>query len=403
MPLTLSNADAALKEFYEPAIREQINQAVMMLMQIEKNSSDIEGRRAVLSLHVSRNSGVGARADGAALPIAGNQGYAEERVPLKFNYGRIQLTGPTIRAMRSDRGSFTRAIDSETKGVTNDLRRDVNRQVFGTGDGVIALFAANAALNVLVLQATVTKVQLRQLEVGMLIDIGTPTTPTLDATERTITNVNTATPSITVSGAPVTTSNGDAAFRFGAGGNAPQLEISGLQKIVASSGVLFNVDPAVQPLWVSQVFANGGVLRTFTENLAAQAMHTVKIAGGEDLNLWVTSDGVFRSYSNNLTSLKRFPNELTLRGGFKALSITAGGGEVGLIWDRDAPNNKAWGINTDHLIQFQMSDWEFMQEDGAVLSRVPGFDNYEAVLFKYHELCTDKRNAHALVSDLIES
>jgi hypothetical protein len=403
MPLTLSAADSALKEDYQPAIREQINQAVVALMQFEKNSTDIEGRRAVLSIHVKRNSGVGARPDGGALPIAGNQGYAEERVPLKYNYGRIQITGPTIRAMKSDRGSFTRAVDSETKGVTSDLRRDVNRQVFGTANGVIATFATNTALNTLVLSTTTTAVQLRQLEIGMLVDIGTTSAPTSDATQRTITAVNTATPSITVDGAPVTTTSGDAVFRFGSGGSAPQLEISGLQAIVSNTGLIFNVDPSTQPLWKSTVLSNGGTLRSFTENLAAQAMHQTKIAGGEDLNLWFTSDGVFRAYSNNLTSLKRFPDTLELKGGFKALSITAGGGEVGLIWDRDAPNNKAWGLNTDHLIQFQMSDWEFMQEDGAVLSRVPGFDAYEAVLFKYHELATDKRNAHCLVSDLIEA
>src|SRR5580692_8237358 len=102
MPLTLATADSALKEDYQPAIREQINQSCMMLMQIEKNSTDIEGRRAVLSLHVQRNSGVGARPDGGGLPLAGNQGYAEERVPLRYNYGHIQISGPTIRAMKSD-------------------------------------------------------------------------------------------------------------------------------------------------------------------------------------------------------------------------------------------------------------------------------------------------------------
>lgn len=404
MALTLANADAALKEDYQPAIREQINQSCMMLMQIEKNSTDIEGRRAVLSLHVQRNSGVGARGDGASLPLAGNQAYAEERVPLRYNYGHIQISGPTIRAMKSDKGSFTRAVDSETKGVTMDLRRDVNRQVFGTSDGAIVAVAANSAVNVLVLSTLATPVQIRQIEVGMLVDIGTDAAPTNDATQRTVTAVTPATPSITVSGSPVTTSNGDFIYRFGSGGNAPQLELTGLQTIVSASGTLYNINPTTQPLWVSQAFTNASN-RQLTENLLEQAMHLTKIYGGEDLNLWVVSDGVFRSYSNQLTSLKRFnsPDELVLKGGFKALSITAGGGEVGMLWDRDSPNNTAYGLNTDHLVQFQMSDWEFMQEDGAVLSRIPGFDAYEAVLFKYHELATDKRNAHAVIQNLLES
>jgi hypothetical protein len=41
-----------------------------------------------------------------------------------------------------------------------------------------------------------------------------------------------------------------------------------------------------------------------------------------------------------------------------------------------------------------------MDEDGAILSRVSGYDKYQAVLFKYANLATDRRNAHALIFDL---
>jgi hypothetical protein len=50
-----------------------------------------------------------------------------------------------------------------------------------------------------------------------------------------------------------------------------------------------------------------------------------------------------------------------------------------------------------------MSDWEFMEEDGAVLNRVPNTDAYEGTLFLYAELATDGRNAHAKIGSLAES
>ncbi|HEV7535239.1 MAG TPA: hypothetical protein VGP90_06365, partial [Acidimicrobiia bacterium] len=167
MALTRTTADSVLKEFYLPGIRKILNNTVFLLTQIESNSEDIEGRRAVLSINTGRNAGVGARNEGETLPAAGQQGYAEERIWLKYNYGRIQLTGPVIRSMGSDKGSFTRALQSETEGVTRDLRKDVNRQLFGTSDGKIAQ-AASAAGQVITL-TTPTPTQLRQMQVGMVI------------------------------------------------------------------------------------------------------------------------------------------------------------------------------------------------------------------------------------------
>lgn len=403
MSLTLTTADSALKEDYQAAIREQLNNSIMFLQQIEKNTKDVQGRRAVLSLHVRRNSGVGARGEGAALPSAGSQRYAEERVLLRYNYGRIEITGPTIRAMRSDEGSFIRALDSETEGVTNDLRRDVNRQLFGTSDGVIVVVGAGSTTTVITFATTATAVQKRQIEIGMLVDIGTASPFTSVGTAREVTATSATTFTVTPAFA-VAPASADSVVRSGAGGSgSAQKELTGLQTIVAASGALFNVDPSTEPTWVSYVDSNSGTPRQLTELLAAKTIHSVSIAGGVDFDMIITTDGVHRSYSTGLTALKRSVNTMDLKGGYKALSVTAGGNEIPLTWDRDAPGAKAFCLSTNRLFEHQSSDWEWMDEDGAVLSRVSGKDAYEAVLFKYHELTTDKRNAHGLISDLLEA
>jgi len=82
VPATRSTADALLKEFYLPKVREVLNNTLFLLTQVENNSEDIEGRRAVLSIRTSRNNGIGARGEYPdTLPGAGQQGYSEERVP----------------------------------------------------------------------------------------------------------------------------------------------------------------------------------------------------------------------------------------------------------------------------------------------------------------------------------
>jgi hypothetical protein len=400
-----------LKEFYLPAVREQLNNTNLLLSQIEKDTVNIEGRRAVLSLHVSRNSSVGARAEGAALPgttsagstAIGNEGYAEERIPIKHVYGRIQISGPVMRAMKSDRGSFIRAVDSQMKGVTQSLKKDVNRQLWNGQVGAIIGLQNAGPANTFTLATTATRVDQRHLTVGMVIDIGDASNSTSVAEARTITAVSFATlpGTITVNGGAVTTSS-SFVYRSGLnpGGAPAGIELTGLVDIVAATGNLFNVNPTNFPVWASYVNSNGGTNRTVTENLFADVMHNVNILSGEDINMWLTSDGVFRAYALQLTAQKRFNNTLDMKGGFKGLDVAAGGGSVPLAWDLDCPGNKAFALNTSHLTEFVSSDWSWMDEDGAVLSRRPNIEAYEATLYKDLELGTDMRNSHGLLSDL---
>jgi hypothetical protein len=404
--LTRTTADAVLKEFYLPGIRTIMNNELFLLSQVEQNTEDVEGRRAVLSINTGRNQGIGARAEGGALPTAGKQGYSEERVSLKYNYGRIEISGPVMRSMGSDRGSFTRAVQSETTGVVRDLKNDVNRQLYGDGTGLIGTLNAAASGNTGTLQtASANDTVKRQLQVGMFIDIGTTGNPVLTASNRKITSVNTAAGTFVFDGAAVAITAADRVTRAGSAGN----EVTGLAAQIASSGILWNIDPANAPDWVSYVDSNAGTNRAVAESMYLKAQQEVNIRSGEEIDIWITSAGVQRATANLLTSLKRFPQPLELKGGYGALDMTAtgqgrtGSNTVGLVFDKDCQTNTAWGITTKRFQHYVMSDWEFMDEDGAVLNRVPNTDAYEGTLFRYHELATDGRNAHAKIADLTEA
>lgn len=406
MAFTRTTADPVLKEFYLPLIRKILNNKVFLLSQVEPNSEDIEGRRAVLAINVARNNGIGARAEYGQLPTAGQQGYAEERVTLKYNYGRIELSGPAIRSTRSDRGSFTRAISSETEGVTRDLRNDINRQLFGNGTGAIVALGAAAAGNTATM-TTPTATQLRQITVGMRVDIGTAANPTASAAGRTVTAVNTTAGTFTFDGAAAAITAGDLVTRAGSGGSgAAQKEITGLQAQINNSGALWNIDPAQVPNWVSYVDDPGGAARAVSEDMFIKAQMEVGIASSEEINLWITDAGVHRNVAKLLTSLKRFPTTLELKGGYTGLDMSSvsqgddGSNTVVMRYDKDCPTGVAFGLCTRRFQFYRMSDWEFMEEDGAVLSRVANTDAYEGTLFLYAELATDGRNAHAKIGSL---
>lgn len=411
---TRTLADAILKEDYQPGIREQLNNDVPLLSYAEKRATDTDGRRAVLALHMSRNQGVGARAEGGTLPTAGYQGYVDEVIPVFRNYGRGQLSGQLIRSADRGSASFLNVLDAETSGITTDLKRDVNRQLWGTSNGVIASTTLSSVSTTVVLLSTTTYVQFEQLTAGMPVDIGTVAAPTLDTSNnvivRTYGSGTTAAPYVIelTTALTLSTTVGHFVFRQGNGGdatNSTQVELTGVQTIVASSGTLWGVNPTTYPKFVSTVKGNSGTQRAVTESLMAQTVHAINRASGEWPDLAVVSDGTQRAYAAHLMSTKRHVNTLDLHGGYaKGIDFIAGGGtSCPVTIDRDCPANSMFFFKTSNLIQFEMSDWEFMDMDGSTLSRVANQDAYEFTLFKYHEFATDRRNVHGLLSDLTEA
>jgi hypothetical protein len=396
--LNVATASASLKDVYLPVVRDQLNRSNWLLSQVEKNTEDFEGDRGVIDLHVGRSSAVGFRTDGQALPTPDRQKRVKSYVDMRYSYGTIEVTGPTIRKMKSDRGSYVRAVESEMKGITDDLKRDWSRALFGTGDGVLAVAGTTTASNTVVLAATTPRAILQALREGATIDIGTVASPTSVASARDVTSVDMVNKTIVISGAVVTTSSTHRIFRAGSGG--ADVEVNSLQEIVSQADDDFQgVDTGVNPVWAAAdvVDAAGA---TLTDSQLEEVLDLADQVSGIFPDIIVTDYGVTRKYADSLKDNKRFTNTTTLKGGFRAVSIDTPAGSINLMRDRDVPDGFAFFLSLKHLQLFVMSDWEWMDEDGAILSRVSGYDKYQAVLFKYANLATDQRNAHALIYNL---
>ena len=391
MALSVAGASDILKEDYKPVIREQLNNTFFILETATQNSDDVQGIEAQLSTHQSRNRGVGARGEFGAIPTAGNQGYKKSSIPLKFNYGAIKVSGPILKAAASDRGSFTRALDSEVKGIVRDLKRDVNRQCFTNESGAIAVCITTIPTGIAF--TVTTAAQARRIEPGARLDIIEAATDLIAFTVDVV-SVNVSTRVVTttlVSTGPGTAATTNRIFNSGVvpSGND---EITGIEQIVHGSASLFGIDPATYSRWISYTLAVSGLP---TDSVFEAAADEVQLASGNDIDVVVTSFEAARTFAATLKSQKRFtPEVLTLKGGFSAISVTTPRGMFALRSERDCETAEAYGLTSSALIHYTASDWEFMQEDGNVLVRTPGQDAYEATLFRYHELSTDQRNAH---------
>lgn len=399
---TLSTLSNILKDFYLPPVVEQLNNEVLMLQRLEARDQELFGNVAVVPVHKDRSGGVGAVPEDGALPSAGNQGYAKATFDLKYLYGRIRVTGPAMAKTASEAGAFLQALKGEMDGIRNDLKKDLARQVYADGTGQIAQCGTTSASTTVVLSSA-EALRKGHIHIGMVIDIGTAgdaDSISGAGTPRTVTDYNLTTPSITISGAAVTTSSSHFISRAGSRSatDGSSYEIDGLLKMVSTAAnTVGNINGASagNGYWQNIVDSTGG---SPTLDLFAQVFNRVRIAGG-DTSIAVTTFGIQRGVFGQLSSNVRYVNTTDLKGGYTGIEVHG----RPLVADVDAPFGKVFVLDEKFLKVFSPRDWHFLDEDGNVLKWVVGYDAWEAVLARYLNLGISRRNVQALITGLTDT
>lgn len=406
MPATLASITPILKEVYRGRIREQLNNEVTALKRMTRSSAGVTnetgGKYVTFPIHTRRNSGIGSRFESEALPAPGQQGHAAARVGLKYAYGGIQLTGQAISLSDTDPKAFAKALDNEVEGMKNDLKKDMNRQIYGSGNGAVGVVkTTNAATTVIEVNDA------RLFQLGMVVDLQTGTTVNVSGREVTAISLAAGANTVTISGANVAVTAGDIIVRKGSGvAVAGNRELTGLSAIVAASGSIYNIDPATEPEWTSEVDANGGTNRALSEGLMTQMVDRIRTRGGST-SLILQSLGVRRAYANLLTQTRQTVNTQSFTGGFSGLAFTTDTGEIPVVADVDAPLNTQWFINEDSFTFYRDKEWDWLERGDGIWKQVRDasgdYDAWYARLVEYHELGCDRRNTNGRISDLTEA
>ena len=138
--------------------------------------------------------------------------------------------------------------------------------------------------------------------------------------------------------------------------------------------------------------------RALTFTLMQKMFDNVEEAAGKDYgpNLILTTRAIRREYLELCQADRRYVNTMELDGGWTAIDYNG----VPLTVDNDAIDGEMYFLTTKELNIYRMSDYNWMQKDGAVLSRITGYDAYEAVLYRYAELGVTRRNTQGVLCDI---
>jgi hypothetical protein len=311
---------------------------------------------------VGRNRGRGARADGGVLPTAGLQKWQNITVPINYFFNAIEISDASIEASKSNDGAFVNLLDAEVKGATADMKKDVNRQVWGPGNGALGTIRANSTANTLNVDS------LQYFKIGDPVDVLVSATGavTNGVAGATITAMNTTGPTVTIDGVGLAGTAGTTYSVYLAGSYG--LEMKSLQEIVATGRNLFGVNSATagNEWWNAQVIDVGaaGAPLLAGEDAFERIADKVGETGQGETEAYVTTRGIRRNLANTFQSTKRFTNReaVQIHGGYSAIMVASGSGERPVVIDDDAPKGDVFAVDKSALRWYQQTTPGFLAD-----------------------------------------
>ena len=435
MPATLTTLADILKEFYLGPIQEQLNNEVLCLELFEKVTTDWAGKQVVIPVHLDRNTGVGFSKAGT-LPTAGDQGYDQYVVTAENLYGRFQISGDAISAMKSSKGTFAGYVDAEMNKLVNDIRNVANICAV-TGGAVIGFIweDANAASASVAYNGQVENADGTAFALGLNCDAkgismddygdNTGTGGGFGAARTNAISERSVVVAANVTAGEITFAAAQNTSNLSTGGVIAITIDEGFKSAAASTTGIDNEPEGMLGNMCSQVHftidrnaAAGSALRS-NFRLAENAVQTggasqggtltlddlqsmlddIEVASHTTPNLWLMHPALRVSY----TSLLQGTNDGNLRvgsekashgdGGFTSLGYAA----IPMKTSRAVPKGLIFALSTKTWKLCQLQKGGFANLDGNVLSRVANTDAYEGYYRWYYNTICVRPNANGVI------
>ena len=386
---------AALIDFYLEGLRYQLNEKPgIFLAQLERNSSSVVGRDIVMALRHGRVGGSGMRADDGVLPRPRARQTTRATWETKNFFSRFQITDKTIRASKGNKGAFADLLTTEIADNETDAKQDLSRQALTDEYGLLAEVVALDPAGGGVTEVEVDNILYFAPGMSIQAYVGSTDVPrnSVGAVDEVyIEDVDRANSYIYLDQEITDLAAADELFVFG----NREMELTGIASVM-DDATLYNINRA-NNRWMNPIQdAVGGAI---SETVIQWGIDESDIRAGGEINFIYTSHGVKRAYQALLTAQKRLTNTMDLKGGYKTISYN----DIPIASDKYAPAGRMRMLDLNNWSLYEMADWDWMDRDGAMLSRVAGRPAYEATLLKYCDLGCDKPGAQVELTGIDEA
>ena len=402
--LLLTDITATLKEVLLPFVQDNFPKKTILLDQMKRDSKlQVMNDEFIAPIYTSRHGGVANLADdGNSVISSGGRDTSRATVSVEIVTGALNISKLAIDASKSSVLAVQNTLQAQTEKLTKDFARNVNRQLYGGGDGVVSMVrttGGSVGTGTIAVEAIATsEAGIGTVDDGRAVDYyGTingdisPTkyfavdqvigVGTAGAADGTVTSV---TGSSIVSGAPtaiVTAANDAIYIQDGSGEGAGTSELLGIRAGLSSStGTSTYAGLARNTVGWTPSFGSASEALSLTRLEQADG-DVQEYTDAQDKCIILVNKTLYRKYGDLLTAMRRTVNQADLLGGWKGLEFAAGGNVVGVFRDYDVPDGEVLLLNLDTWTICQVSDTSWMEDpSGGGLLRLQNTIQYQAVM-----------------------
>ena len=404
MAQSVTNLAGAAMRVYDKVVHEQIFTKNVLWNNILRNVAHTQGSTSkYMSVHRGRNVGSAAGSESFTLPTAGNQQYTQATITMKYNFHQISLTDVALQASKRSKEFLVNALESEYNGAKNDMQRQLSRQGYGVGTGVICRVNDGAVDTTLTFDTPmVGKYPADYFDIDNAIMFDSTAGSATSAAYTTVTAI-TGNYDMTVTSASGVADDDYVYLAHANGTTSPTVsninaEVLGLKALIDDSSnlvTLHNISRSTYIWWKSYVSSNA-TQRSLTEDL----MHTTYLESRKKGNpsYGLTHFDVYSAFGQILSPDRRYTSKMQLNGGFTGLEFNG----LPIVPDYDCPYDELYFVDKSTLSVEDLAPISFLNEDGSILDRSATTPAWTATLRYYAQLANSAPNKSSALRDVIK-
>lgn len=380
----LSDFNSALKQVIEPYIQDNIPSDTKLLKVLKRNENTEYFNNAFYApIRNSRHGGIVNLANENAKLRTGSSSITQGSVTPKLLTATFDISDVVKTATANNKGAVENAMTFQMKTLKSDFARNINRQYFSDGVGVVAQVPTSGSVGAGTLAVIYPDSNLddgrgdfagwygpinydlkptKYFAVGQAVGVGTAA-----ADVGTITAITggTAQGTLVVTGAPAI-NNADAVYLVDGDENAAGTsEIQGIKAALSVGTANYAGIARSLDIWSPQYLGTASNAALSINDMETVYMSALEYAQSGDRYAWFVNKSLYTKYGDLLTALRRTVDKTELVSGWSGLSFEAGQGNVGVFLDYDVPDGEAILLNLDTWTVCQIADMGFV-EDSAL-------------------------------------